>query len=594
MGDEGPINKKPKTVSSKRFQFRWFDDNPSWKIWVKDVPNDPTKFFCQACQTSLVCGLSEIKKHSLRENHLNNMKKLNLDYDINNSAFASTSSVEVNNSKQSQMTTQSFSDLEENFNFDERVKIAEIRLATFFVEKNISFSISTDLLSLMKDIGKEPGVLQAMSLGRTKLTQIVNKVVCRQETDRISKVLRENKFAVYEDETSDITNDKWLSLTILYVEPKTLQVRCELLQMIHLDATDCSANNIFESFKNELLKKKISLRLIVGLACDNASVMIGKNSSFKTKLTEKNPNLITLPCVCHSAALAAKDACEIIPKDCERFIKGISTFISGSPKKTAIFRDFQMCFEKSSLNILKYAETRWLTRHKCIERILEMWDTLGKFLMEQASENVRFADELLGIFQKPSTKAYIFFLEFTLNTFNKYNAKFQTRKSLIHELQPYSMELLLSFLQKFIKPALLKPETFGHIVRKLNFSDHNNQLPLEEIDFGFECKEYLQEQLNQEICSKMEVDLIRENCLQFYVKASEQIRNHLAIDDRFLYNVAVFGSKTALFDSMIRNRDSTVLKVLQVNCRLGKLVDEKLIEKEWKYLYGIDLVTKVE
>jgi len=133
------------------------------------------------------------------------------------------------------------------------------------------------------------------------------------------------------------------------------------------------------------------------------------------------------------------------------------------------------------------------------------------------------------------------------------------------------MKLLLWFLQKFIKLALLKPETFGHIVRKLNFSDHNNQLPLEEIDFGFECKEYLQEQLNQEICSKIEVDLIRGNCLQFYVKASEQIRNHLPIDDSFLYNVAV----------------------LQVNRRLGKLV-EKLVEKEWKYLYGIDLITKVE
>jgi len=57
----------------KRFQFQWFDDNPSWKIWVKDVPNDSTKFFCQAYQTSLVCGLSEIKKYSLRENHLKNI-----------------------------------------------------------------------------------------------------------------------------------------------------------------------------------------------------------------------------------------------------------------------------------------------------------------------------------------------------------------------------------------------------------------------------------------------------------------------------------------------------------------------------------------
>jgi len=169
MGDERPINKKPKTVNLKRFQFQWLDDNPSWKIWVKDVPNDPTKFFCQACQTLLTCGLSEIKKHSLRENHLENMKRLNLDYDINNSAIASTSLIKVNNSKRFQMT-QSFSNSEENFSFDERVKIAEIKLAALFVEKNISFSILADLLSLMKDIGKKPDVLQAMFSGRTKST----------------------------------------------------------------------------------------------------------------------------------------------------------------------------------------------------------------------------------------------------------------------------------------------------------------------------------------------------------------------------------------------------------------------------------------
>jgi len=95
------------------------------------------------------------------------MKRLNLDYDI--STFANTSSIEVNNSEQSQII-QFFSDSKENFNFNKRIKIAETRLAIFFVERNVSFSISTDLLSLMKDIGKEPGVSQAMSLGKTKLT----------------------------------------------------------------------------------------------------------------------------------------------------------------------------------------------------------------------------------------------------------------------------------------------------------------------------------------------------------------------------------------------------------------------------------------
>ncbi|KAL6417550.1 hypothetical protein ACFW04_013622 [Cataglyphis niger] len=183
----------------------------------------------------------------------------------------------------------------------------------------------------MKDIAKEPDILQAMSLGRTKLTHIVNNVVCH--------------------ETSYITNDKWLSLMMRYMEPRTLYIRCELLQMIHLDATDCSDNKIFQSFENKLLKKNISLRLIVRLSCDNASVMIGKTSSFKSKLMEKSPNLITFLCASHSSALTAKEACETIPKDSEHFIKTISTFINSSPKRTAIFRNFQMCFGDKSLNI---------------------------------------------------------------------------------------------------------------------------------------------------------------------------------------------------------------------------------------------------
>ncbi|XP_029665084.1 uncharacterized protein LOC115236638 [Formica exsecta] len=496
MSDQELAAKRLKMGRQKRFQHQWFDDNPSWKIWVKEIPDDPHKFFCLACQTTLVCGLSEIKKHSKSTYHLENMKKLNPNSWTNYSELESSSVEEIN---PGQSKTQHVP--REDFDFNERVKIAEIRLAIFFVEKNLPFSISSELLFLMKDIAKEPDIPQAMSLGRTKLTHIVNDVVCRQETHQISEVLRENKFSIYEDETSVITNDKWLLLMVRYVEPKTLHVRCELLQMIHLNATDCSANKIFQSFENELLKKNISLRLIVGLSCDNASVMIGKTSSFKTKLIEKSPNLVTLPCVCHSSALAAKAACEIIPQDLCR-----NTLVN------------------------------WLKVHS--ENLGNM-GILGNFLMEQASENVRPAHNLLSIFQNPSTKAYLFFLEFALDTFNKYNAKFQTRKSIIHELQPSSIKLLLWFLRKFMKPALLKTGVFGHIVRTVNFSDRANHLLLEETDCDFE----------------------------------------------------FFDNKTALFEC---DRESTVFRVLQVNRRLGKLVDEDEVRNKWKSLYEVDLPTKVD
>ncbi|KAL6419339.1 hypothetical protein ACFW04_013922 [Cataglyphis niger] len=258
-----------------------------------------------------------------------------------------------------------------------------------------------------------------MFLERTNLTNIVNNninnnVVYRQEIHRISEILRENKFLIYEDETSDITNDKWLSLMVRYVEPRILH-------------TDCSANKIFQSFENELLKKNISLRLIVGLtiSCDNAFSL----------------NIITLPCVCHSSALAAKEACETISKD----------------------------------------------------------NMLANFLMEQVSENICAANNLLLIFQNPTTKAYLFFF---LNL------------HLIHStniIQNFVDFRFRCWIVKFMKSSLLKSAGFGHIIRIVNFSDQ-----------------------------------------------------------------------------------STVLKVLQVNRRLEKLIDKYEVRNEWKFLYEVDLLIKVE
>lgn len=110
---------------------------------------------------------------------------------------------------------------------------------------------------------------------------------------------------------------------------------------------------------------------IVALSCDNASVMIGKNQSFKTKLEEKSRNLLTFACSCHSAAVISRNACAKIPNYCEEFLKKITTYINNSPKRTAIFDDFKDCIQGTNRKLLKLSNTRWLSHHTCVERVLE-------------------------------------------------------------------------------------------------------------------------------------------------------------------------------------------------------------------------------
>ncbi|XP_066585523.1 SCAN domain-containing protein 3-like [Prorops nasuta] len=546
----------------KKFKYEWFDDHPEWRVWLQEVPNDADKVFCVACNKTLASGKWQVDRHSKAQNHVENMKKLNIS-EVRDFTIPSTSSAE------------------EKLSFNDRVKVAEIKLATFFVEHNIPFSYSGELLNIFQEIGKEPGILQSMFLGRLKLTNIINNVVCPYETRRITDTLKHQKFSVLVDETSDISNEKKMTLLTRYVDNKSLCVQTDLLQLINLDASDCSAEKIFNAFSNELIKKEIPLSNIIGLGCDNASVMIGRNDSFKTKLLKKSPLLVTMPCICHSCALVASNASKALPSACSSFIKNLVGFIRGSPKRTAIFKDFQMSFMGETSNILKYAETRWLSRHQCIQRILEEWDTLHKFLLEQVAEKVIQAEQLLVVMEDIETKAYLLFLEHVLNKVNSFNAFFQARETKIHRLYEASFKLLMFFVQKFMKPALIKKEIFLPNLRNINFSRMDNQLPIEKIDLGSDCAEYLENKLIENKLSSDQMTLIRQNCLAFLIKASQEICDRFPISDSFFQNLNILNKEIALFDN---DRENTCLKLLQISRRLGIFNDE-CIKQEWISLY---------
>ncbi|XP_066585199.1 protein FAM200A-like [Prorops nasuta] len=183
-----------------------------------------------------------------------------------------------------------------------------------------------------------------------------------------------------------------------------------------------------------------------------------------------------------------------LPSFPEEFVKKIVNFVSGSPKRTAIFREFHRCFARKITNLLKHAETRWLTRYKCIDRVLEYWDILNNFLLEQSSENNMQAYELHRCMQNAETKAYLYFLYFILNKFNTFNAEFQARESKLHLLQPKSVKILIFILRNFMKPALLKFCIAQANFCDINFSKDINIIPLEDINVGYDCEEYLQDQ----------------------------------------------------------------------------------------------------
>jgi len=125
--------------------------------------------------------------------------------------------------------------------------------------------------------------VQDLSLARKKCSSIVKNVIAKRETEKIVEDLK-SKFSILIDESTDISDTKLMCILVRYISPLNKKIITKLLELYPLNATDCSASKIFESFKNCLEEKEIPINNIIGLACDNASVMVGCNNSFMSHL----------------------------------------------------------------------------------------------------------------------------------------------------------------------------------------------------------------------------------------------------------------------------------------------------------------------
>ena len=56
----------------------------------------------------------------------------------------------------------------------------------------------------------DPLVLKSVKLPSSKISSISNNVVCAAKTNRITEIFQKESFSVYEDETNDRTQKKWL------------------------------------------------------------------------------------------------------------------------------------------------------------------------------------------------------------------------------------------------------------------------------------------------------------------------------------------------------------------------------------------------
>jgi len=160
------------------------------------------------------------------------------------------------------------------------------------------------------------------------------------------------------DESTDISTKKFLCISVQYFCERTGKVVQHLLQIIELDGRASKAKDIYQSFESFCIENKINMQNVIVLACDNASIMVGKINVFRKYLEEKVPHLVTLNCICHSSALVAK-SCSKIPKEIEDLFKMIYNYFVHSTKHFYELRENLRSYSLPKHKILRLSGTRW-------------------------------------------------------------------------------------------------------------------------------------------------------------------------------------------------------------------------------------------
>ena len=227
-----PVNKKRKITV---FQCSWLDED-IFKGWLTPHPEMTDKALCIACNKTMRCMKIDLVKHSQTVRHNKN---------VNSFDFKATDNVS------------------NNLSHKDEVKSAEIILSAFFAEHNVAFCAADHLIPVFKRIGARDPVVQDLSLARNKCANVVKNILAKREIEKIVQCLQTCRFSILIDESTDITDVKVMCILVQYVSPLNKKLTTQLLTLLPLDATDCSASKIFELFKNFSKKKKFRLRILL-------------------------------------------------------------------------------------------------------------------------------------------------------------------------------------------------------------------------------------------------------------------------------------------------------------------------------------------
>lgn len=249
-----------------------------------------------------------------------------------------------------------------------------------------------------------------------------------------------------------------------------------------------------------------------------------------------------------------------------------------SPKQTAAYKDFQEFANVKPHKLLHPCQTRWLSLHSAVKRLLEQLPALKLFFTQAALEDrLLSAESILQKLHDPFSKLYLEFLDYVLPIFSDLNKEMQTENPKIYTLHSRVSAVLHTILECYMKPRILESTPLSAV----SVRDPANFLPLEEVYLGGRVTVSLQACQNLD---KQLLDAFRLRCLDFYIEGASQILQRFNLKDPVLTSLKALDPQSVLM--------KTVQSIAPLAAHFPNLVPESdinEIDSEWRLLRNTEL-----
>ncbi|XP_064077740.1 uncharacterized protein LOC135195423 [Macrobrachium nipponense] len=464
---------------------------------------------------------------------------------------------------------------------DRSIAIAKILMLCFIAEHNLPFLLADHFTELCRNMFPDSEIAQSLHMKRTKCSEMAKQFGNKIHDDVVSQ-LRINKFFISDRHETDVSTTKCLSVLVKYFDSHGGTIKTRLLDLIdvyenHSSNVGSSGESLFEMIMHILNSNNIPLNNLVGLAADGASNIMGAYNSLSSRLRQHLSDLKIFKCTCHSIHLCASEASKVLPRQCEDLLRNIYTRFSHSAKRKYEFLQFQKLFSLKPHKLLHVSQTRWLSLHQAVERVLEQWEALKQYFVSiEGVEKLRSINLIVNDLNDPSIYAYFNFLNFILPFCNNFNLLFQRETPTIYLVHFHVNRLYKNTIQYFCRNEIVNKSKIEHF----DPSQEVNHIPLSNIYLGDSVHTLLQK---EEYYKNVDmVADIRRRCRLFMIKLCEEIKKRFQLQDDLWEMASLFNPEKVL-DPTTRDVMPSLAPLV---AKVPRLYDGDLqtLDNEWRHL----------